>query len=93
MNLLDCGCGPGSITIDFSKIVEPGIVTGIDIDQSQVEIARKLGDESKIDNVVFRHADIYELPFDDDSFDAAFVHTTLQHSRDPVKAYGKFIEF
>ena len=37
MNVIDCGCGPGSITIDFSKIVEPGIVTGIDIDESQIK--------------------------------------------------------
>ena len=32
MNLLDCGCGPGSITIDLAEIVGPGKVTGIDIE-------------------------------------------------------------
>ncbi|HMN31022.1 MAG TPA: class I SAM-dependent methyltransferase, partial [Caldilineaceae bacterium] len=39
MALLDCGCGPGSITIGLAKGVAPGRAVGIDIDASQIALA------------------------------------------------------
>lgn len=45
MRLLDCGCGPGSITIGLAKIVAPGAVVGVDIDPREVERARQLAAE------------------------------------------------
>ena len=30
MRLIDCGCGPGSITVDLAQAVAPGIAIGID---------------------------------------------------------------
>ena len=35
IRVLDCGCGPGSITVDFAEIVSPGKVTGLDIEDTQ----------------------------------------------------------
>jgi ubiquinone/menaquinone biosynthesis C-methylase UbiE len=40
MSLLDCGCGPGTITAGLAEIVAPGAVTAVDIEPSQVERAR-----------------------------------------------------
>jgi len=31
MRVLDCGCGPGSITADVAELVAPGQVIGVDI--------------------------------------------------------------
>jgi ubiquinone/menaquinone biosynthesis C-methylase UbiE len=31
MRLIDCGCGPGSITVDLARVVAPGEVIGIDL--------------------------------------------------------------
>ena len=84
--LLDCGCGPGAITADFAKIVAPGKVTGIDIDESQIKFARNHASDIGIGNLDFKVADIYELPFLENSFDAAFAHATFQHLSDPVRA-------
>jgi SAM-dependent methyltransferase len=39
MQLLDCGCGPGTITLGFAKAIAPGTVTGIDVGSSQISIA------------------------------------------------------
>ena len=39
MTLLDCGCGPGSITVGLAELVAPGAVTGVDTDAAQVERA------------------------------------------------------
>lgn len=86
MALLDCGCGPGSITRGLAEVVAPGKVTGIDINQSMIEEARNLARQDHIINVQFQVANIYKLPFNDASFDAVFAHTVLQHLRDPLKA-------
>ena len=32
MRLLDCGCGPGSITAGLAEAVAPGQVVGVDIE-------------------------------------------------------------
>jgi len=31
MRVLDCGCGPGTITLDLATLVAPGRVVGIDL--------------------------------------------------------------
>lgn len=86
MRLLDCGCGPGSITIGLAKIVAPGAVVGVDIDPGEVERARQLAAEQGIANVHFETGSVYELPFADASFDAAFSNALLDHLSDPVAA-------
>ena len=86
MSLIDCGCGPGTITIDLAESITPGRVVGIDFEENQINIAKKNAIERRIPNVKFQVGDIYRLPFPDNSFDAAFAHTIFQHLEDPVKA-------
>ncbi len=85
MRLLDGGCGPGTITLDLAKIVAPGEVVGIDIEPSQIELARTMAAERGVSNVHFEVADLYSLPFPDESFDAVFLHGVLEHLSDPVR--------
>src|SRR6476660_7491840 len=42
MRLLDCGCGPGSITVGLAQHLTPGEVVGMDIGVVQVEAAHAL---------------------------------------------------
>lgn len=86
MRFLDCGCGPGSLTLSLAEVVAPGQVVGIDINASEIENANALVSQRGTTNVQFEIANIYELPFPDQSFDAAFAHTVLQHLGEPVKA-------
>src|SRR3954454_1400928 len=53
MKILDCGCGPRSITTDFARLVAPGEVVGIDIDAGEVERATGRANELGIKNVHF----------------------------------------
>ena len=62
MRLLDCGCGPGAITIDLAKLVSPGQVFGIDLEPGQVRYAQDRGRQEQI-NASFAVASIYGLPF------------------------------
>lgn len=86
MNLLDCGCGPGTITLGFAALIAPGTVTGTDIGSSQISIAHENALKQGISNVDFLEGNIYELPFEDNSFDAAFSHAVLEHLQEPTKA-------
>ena len=84
MSLLDCGCGPGTITVGLAEAVAPAQVIGIDIDEARIESAQKLAAETGATNVSFQVADVLDLPFPDESFDAAFEHAVLQHVPEPV---------
>jgi ubiquinone/menaquinone biosynthesis C-methylase UbiE len=86
MRIIDCGSGPGSITVDLARIVAPGEVIGIDIADVQLDAARTLAAERGVTNVRFERGDIYELPFPDNRFDAAFANHVIEHLSDPVRA-------
>ena len=85
MNVLDCGCGPGSITIGLAEIVAPGEVIGTEIEESQLEFGRAAAQRLEVKNVTFKQADIYELPFADESFDAVFISSVLGNLREPLR--------
>ena len=79
MRVLDFGCGPGTISVGLAKVVEPGEIHGIDIEESQVEMARAAAAAGGHDNATFHVGDVTDLPFEDSSFDAAHCHTVLNH--------------
>ena len=86
MTLLDCGCGPGSITVGLAQTVTPGQVVGIDCEPRVVASARALAREQEACNVAFHVTDVFALPFAEGTFDAVFAHTLLQHLHQPVAA-------
>jgi SAM-dependent methyltransferase len=87
MDLLDVGCGPGTITLGFARAVAPGRVTGIDHDSAHIEAARALTAEQGITNVTFQNGNALSLPFEDGTFDAVFENDLLTHlSQDAVRA-------
>jgi len=86
MQLIDCGFGPGSITVDLARAVAPGEAIGIDIRADALTHARTLARERGIANVAFQAASVYQLPYADGSFDAAFACAVLQHLAAPVAA-------
>jgi ubiquinone/menaquinone biosynthesis C-methylase UbiE len=87
--VLDAGCGPGTITLGLAKRVNPGHVVGIDAEDSQFEQARTEGQREGL-NVEFRKSSVYQLPFDDQQFDAVFSHAVLEHLSDPAAAIAEY---
>ena len=85
-DLLDVGCGPGTITRDLARIVAPGRVVGVDMAGSVVAEARAGADSGGSVNLSFEVADLFALPFADDAFDVVHAHQVLQHVADPVRA-------
>ena len=85
MCLLDCGCGPGSISIELAEAVAPGRVIGVDIEPNQYRSAWSQMAKHPETNLHFASADVYRLPFAANTFDAAFLHNVLSHLRRPLE--------
>jgi len=64
--------------------VSPGNVTGIDLEESQLELARENAAKLGLTNVKFESGSGYELPYQDNLFDAVFSHAMLEHMHDPL---------
>jgi ubiquinone/menaquinone biosynthesis C-methylase UbiE len=88
LDLLDVGCGPGTITLDLARRLQPGRVVGIDASSDVVAEANELRDRAGPDaaNAQFVVGDVYDLDFADASFDVVHAHQVLQHLSDPVRA-------
>src|SRR5206468_3477073 len=83
LDLLDVGCGPGTITVDLATRVAPGRVVGLDVSADPLDEARAAATAAGVD-VTFEVEDVYALEADDDSFDVVHAHQVLQHLTDPV---------
>jgi ubiquinone/menaquinone biosynthesis C-methylase UbiE len=83
LDLLDVGCGPGTITIDLAARVAPGRVLGLDPAPGVIEEARAAATGG---TVSFEVGDVYALDLPDESFDVVHAHQVLQHLGDPVAA-------
>ncbi len=82
LDLLDVGCGPGTITSELAALVAPGRAVGIDREPEVIEEARR----SSAGRAEFLSGDVYGLDFQDGSFDVVHAHQVLQHLADPLAA-------
>ncbi|MER7986305.1 methyltransferase domain-containing protein [Streptomyces noursei] len=80
--VLDIGCGVGQPAMRIARRTGAH-VTGIAISQDQIARATALAEDAGLsDRVAFRHADAMQLPFPDDSFDAAIAIESIFHMPD-----------
>lgn len=83
--LLDVGCGPGSISAGLAKYCAR--IDAIDYSSEVVELAQQTARDLRVENKLHvRAGSIYELPYEDGSFDVVYAHMVLQHLADPVGA-------
>lgn len=88
--VLDVGCGPGSITIDIAKnyLTEGGSIIGVEPTKEIIDTANNLKQSiaADLDNISFQIGSIYNLPFEDNTFDLVHAHQVIVHLEDPIKA-------
>ena len=89
MRVLDFGCGPGTISVGLAEAIAPGELHGLDMEESQIAMARAAAAAGGHDNATFHVGDITDMPFDDGSFDAAHCHTVLSHVPDTAAALAE----
>ncbi len=81
--VLEAGCGIGAQTSILVQNNPHARFVSIDISQDSLKKAKK---SVKAENVIFRQADIFDLPFEAESFDHIFVCFVLEHLQKPIDA-------
>ena len=82
MHVLDFGCGPGTISAGLARRIAPGELHGVDMEESQIELARDVAEAYGQKNARFHVGDVTALPFEDDYFDVGHCHNVLMHVPD-----------
>ena len=83
-HVLEAGCGVGAQTVTLAKNSPDALITSIDISETSLDEARKKVAAAGLTNVYFEQADIFRLPYVEDSFDHIFVCFVLEHLARPV---------
>jgi ubiquinone/menaquinone biosynthesis C-methylase UbiE len=84
--VLESGCGVGAQTVILAQNSPEALITSIDISSKSIDKAKALIGENGIVNVKFQVADIFNLSFEDESYDHIFVCFVLEHLEEPIKA-------
>jgi ubiquinone/menaquinone biosynthesis C-methylase UbiE len=87
--VLEAGCGVGAQTVILASNSPDAHFVSIDISRESIERARGKVMSQGLSNVTLEVADIFDLPYDDESFDHLFVCFLLEHLEDPAIALVK----
>ena len=85
MSVLDVGCGPGTLTAEIARRVDPGAVVGMDANPEMIRAAEAASPPGSIPNLVFYTGDIRASSWDGE-FDVVNAARTLQWIPDPDAA-------
>ena len=84
MKLLDIGCGPGWLTVQYSAAGAK--VSAIDLTESAINITHQILDAKSL-SADLRVASAERLPFEDESFDVVVSSGVLHHTPDTLGAF------
>ena len=89
--VLNVGCGIGVGPAYIARKYTCRVV-GVDISEQMVAWSRQRAREEKVeDRVEFRVADVLDLPFEDDRFDAVLVESVLAFVKDKTRAVSECV--
>jgi ubiquinone/menaquinone biosynthesis C-methylase UbiE len=75
MEVMEFGCGTGTTAVAHAPYVKH--ITGYDVSEKMLEIARARANEAKAANVAFERADIIDLDLAESRFDVVMGHSIL----------------
>jgi len=84
--VLEAGCGVGAQTKIITAKNPHSRFISIDISDDSIREAKEMQKKFGLTNVEFKQADIFNLPFDDETFDCVILCFVLEHLHDPIEA-------
>ncbi|MFA5269982.1 MAG: class I SAM-dependent methyltransferase [Methanoregula sp.] len=89
-NALEIGPGPGYLGLEWLKATRNTKLTGIEISEAMIRMARRNAAEyGYLDRVAYIPGTALDLPFPDGSFDAVFSNASLHEWEDPVRVFNE----
>lgn len=83
--VLDVACGPGSVALAFARRVAR--VDGLDATDAMLDQACS----ASVNNVNWRIASVYDLPYPDGSLDVVSSRLAFHHFEDPQAAFSEIV--
>jgi SAM-dependent methyltransferase len=84
ISCLDLGCGSGDVAFELARLVgAEGHVTGVDLDEQKIDLARESARKQGIANVTFQVMNVNEWS-EQHAYDLVYSRFLLQHLRQPV---------
>lgn len=91
MTVLEVGPGSGTYTIGAANRLGPeGKLVTVDIEPRIIERVRQRVQAEGITNIEARVADVYDLPFDNGTFDAVYMIAVIGEIPNPARAVEEF---
>lgn len=84
--VLEVGCGVGAQTVTLAGRSPDAQFMSIDVSEESISKARQAVEAAGLTNVAFRPANVFDLPFEAESFDHVFVCFLLEHLSEPLEA-------
>ncbi len=91
--ILEAGCGVGAQTVFLAGNNPDARITSIDISENSLAKAKETVCKRGITNVVFQKADIFDMPFEAESFDHIFLCFVLEHLENPQAALKNLTKY
>jgi ubiquinone/menaquinone biosynthesis C-methylase UbiE len=91
MKVLEIGPGSGRYTLAAAtRVGEQGRVVTVDIEPRIIEDVQHIIDRKGIGNIEARIANVYNLPYQDETFDLIYMIAVIGEIPDPLKAIKEF---
>ncbi|MGD8753314.1 MAG: methyltransferase domain-containing protein [Anaerolineales bacterium] len=91
MTVLEIGPGNGTYTIATARRVgNSGKIITVDIEPRMIQRVTQRADAEGITNIEARLADVYELPFEDETFDLVYMIAVINEIPNPESALNEF---
>ena len=89
-SVLEVASGPGYLAIEIAKLGICNKIIGLDISKDFVEIAERNAKEAGgIEVVEFRHANVADMHFPDNSFDFVICTAAFKNFKEPLRALNQ----